>query len=244
MCQIQTLSIYNAIKVQQAGTQRTGIVGAIEDIVGAVLGEGSNDLSFASDLLGRGLLCEATSLPSRAFQTMTQTMYGFSEQFPIAAEYVPITCTFSMPLFGTSSPIITSLENRALEAVLPSAVKVTIKTPATNPLPAFFSAWQNLIQNATNGPASGFNLRFPSEYYTTMQVITYDKQDNVSLVYAFENVYPRLVESVPVSWSADGFAKQQVSFQYSHWHLLHTNPSKLSIGLSGVPFIGGGTINF
>ena len=150
-----------------------------------------------------------------------------------------------MPLFGSSNPVITGLENMVLGELLPENISVTVKNPATNPLPIFFSAWQNLIHDLTDGPASGMNFSFPADYYTTMQIVTFDKQDNASLVYVFDKVYPVVVESVALDWSAqDSFTKLTVSFLYSNWRVIKANPSKLSIGVNvNLPF-GGGTLTF
>ncbi len=239
LCQIQTQKIYDAVRNQVAATVRTGIFGGIESVFASLLGEQNNDIGFAADMLARGLLCHSAHLPSRAFQTTSQTMYGFQERFPIATEYTPIGCSFYLPLFGAQNPIINSLENFAANALLPDNIHVNIKNPATNPLPFFFSAWQNLIQNATDGPASGFNLKFPDEYYTSMQVMMFDKQDNASLTYMFDKVYPLSVESVPVQWEgSEQFARITVSFAYSTWRIVKTNPSKLTINIGGVPIVG------
>jgi hypothetical protein len=244
LCQIETTKIFNAIKNQVAATVRTGIVGAIEDLVGTLFGEANNDIGFAADMLARGLLCTGVHLPSRTIQTTVQTMYGFSEHFPVGTGYAPLDCAFMLPLFGTKSAIINSLEDRLLGKILPDNINVFMKNPTTNPLPAFFSAWQNLMQNATNGPESGFNLSFPDDYYTTAHVVTFDRQDNATLTYQFNKVFPVSVEAVPLQWGSDSFAAMGVSFQYSHWQIIKTNPSKLSISIGGIPLIGGGTITF
>jgi hypothetical protein len=223
-------------------TARTGILGAIEDIWGSLLGEGLNDIQFAADMVNRGLLCDSTSLPSRGITTMPQTMYGFAENFPVQSEYIPIQCTFLLPMFGAVNPFFNSLENAVVNAVLPDSIQVRIGNPATNPLPMFFAMWQNVIQDASNGVDSGFNFSFPGDYYTTMQLIMFDKQDNASLIYILDRVYPETVTPPAVSWDGTDFAKLTVSFRYSTFRLVKPNPSKLSITVD-TP-IGGGTITF
>ncbi len=86
------------------------------------------------------------------------------------------------------------------------------------------------------------NFKFPAEYYTSMQLIMFDKQDNASLTYVFDKVYPVVVSGSPVSWNSTEISKLDVSFMYSNWRIIKTNPSKLSIGIN-TP-IGGGTITF
>lgn len=142
--------------------------------------------------LAQGFVCSQARLPDRGFGMVDQYMYGITEHFPVSTEYSSFDATFLMPY-------ATNIDN-------------------DNALPRFFNYWQNQIQNNLRGPKSGFDFRFPSEYYGSILLTTYDRKNRGTLTYKFENVYPATVNSVPLSWGEnDKFAELPVSFNFSYW---------------------------
>lgn len=149
--------------------------------------------------LARGLVVESAQLPPRALETMSHNMYGISEEFPYSSEYNDLQVTFVMPLVASDCPI-----------------------------PRFFNYWHNYIHHNQNGPSDGLDFRFPNEYYGTMILSLFDNRDNPSLSYKFEKVYPKLVQSVPVSWEqSNEVLKFNVTFAYSYWTLIPYSPPPL-----------------
>jgi hypothetical protein len=167
-----------------------GIFNAIENIGAAV--ETKTTMPIVAQWLARGMLCDTTSLPSRGLETTDLSMYGFGEKFPFHTEYVPLDCTFMMPL-----------------------------TLGDNALPRFLNYWQNYIQSGQEGPESGMDFRFPSEYYGSIILAMFDRKNEPTIVYKFTNIYPVTVQSVPVSWEqSNEYLKCAVTFNYSSWKIL------------------------
>lgn len=138
-----------------------------------------------------GLICDTTRLPSRALDIVPLTLYGVSENFPVKTEYTPLECTFLTPLVG-----------------------------ARNILPEFFTLWLDQIQSIPNGMESGRDLNWPQNYYGSVELTTYDKANRKSLTYYFENVYPKSMEGIQVSWSEQSeMTKLSVTFMYSTWKI-------------------------
>lgn len=143
-----------------------------------------------------GIICDTTRLPSRAFDQVPLTLYGVTEQFPTKTEYTPLECTFLTPLVG-----------------------------ARNILPEFFTLWMNQIQSVPNGMSSTRDMGWPQDYYGSIELSTYDRENNTSLTYYFENVYPKSMEGMGVSWSEESeMTRLSVAFTYSTWKLLPFTP--------------------
>jgi hypothetical protein len=146
----------------------------------------------AGSWLARGLVCESTSLPSRSFEEISQTMYGLSEKYPVHTTYLNHSCTFLLPLLQNDNPIV-----------------------------RFFNFWQNFVQNAFNGPESGLNFQFPDTYRGQMYLTMYDKQDHATVTYFFDRVYPQTVDASNLSWdSTNEVLRLPVSFTFSYWKML------------------------
>jgi hypothetical protein len=180
---------------------------ATGDLGGSLLGQISSIVQTAASIensvlsvpqvvkwLAQGYLCNDVRLPSREFGTTDLSMYGITEHFPVHTEYSAITCQFMMPYAYISND---------------SAV------------PRFFNYWQNQIQHAQRGPDSGFDFNFPSDYYGTMLITTFDRKNKGGLTYKFTNVYPKTVDSVPLSWALqDQYCMLPVSFNFSYFTVL------------------------
>lgn len=195
--------------------------------------------------LQRGLLCEATRLPSRQFETTPLSIYGYEEKYPTFTTYTDLECTFLAPLFPSSS----AAGNGELR----------------NEVHDLFTTWQALVQNPTSVQVNGavqildgtMNLSFPDTYRLKdgMVLETFspfnpkrnsgqiglagninvprlgiqragirfgEPSEDVPLpptaTYRMYNVYPITVESVPVSWgSVDETVRVTVTFAYSYW---------------------------
>lgn len=161
--------------------------------------------------LAFGFLASSARLPDRGFGLTSSGMYGITEHFPYHSECSNLECTFLMPH--------------------------TTNVLQDNGIPRFFNFWQNQIQNATDGPTSGFDFRFPSQYYATLIITLLDKKDNGSISYKFDNVYPSLVGSVPVGWDhSSTFIQLPVTFTFSYWKVLtHLE----SVGLTTLDKVAG-----
>lgn len=149
----------------------------------------------AKDWLARGILCESTNLPDRAFAETQMTQYGFTEQIPYHSEFTTLDCVFNTPLRS-----------------------------ADNPVPRLFHKWQNLIQDLSQGYESSRDFTFSGTnhtngYYGELQLGVFDRQNNLTLRYDFERVYPQTVQSTPVTWHEENeFTKLTCGFTFSVWH--------------------------
>lgn len=152
--------------------------------------------------LGRGLVCESARLPDRGFNTIPVHQYGFTEEVPNKSTHSTFDCVFRMPLVG-----------------------------GDNIVPRFFSYWQHYIQNAGKGTESSFDFRFPNSYYGSIYLSLYDRQNNPTITYHFERVYPMTVSTNGVGWEAENqFMTLPVSFNYSTWKIIpYTPPPILTI---------------
>lgn len=146
--------------------------------------------------LESGFLCTTTRLPDRSFEETQMTQYGLTEQFPFHTQYTSQDCTFNTPLKN-----------------------------GDNPVPRVFSAWQNLIQDGSGGYSeSTRDFTFPSEFYGHLLIGALDRANRCTLLYHFENAYPKTVESMPVTWSEQNeVATLGVSFTFSSWVMLPFN---------------------
>jgi hypothetical protein len=158
----------------------------------------TGSMQKAQHWLGRGVICESTKLPDRAFAETEMTQYGFTEQFPFHTEFTSLSCVFNTPLNGSDNPVM-----------------------------RVFHAWQNLIQDVSKGYGDSprdftFSGTGPTDgYYGTVQIGVFDRQNHPTIAYEFERVYPKLVDSVDVSWGApDQFTKLSVGFTFSVWRIL------------------------
>lgn len=151
--------------------------------------------------LAKGILCESTNLPDRAFAETPMTQYGLTEQFPYHSEFTTLDCTFNTPLYGTD-----------------------------NPVPRMFHAWQNLIQDMRGGYNSSRDFSFSGTnssngYYGELFIGVFDRQNNPTIAYEFERVYPRVVQSTPVTWREENeLTKLTVGFTFSAWRPLTNVP--------------------
>ena len=154
----------------------------------------------AATWIHEGVVCAATNLPDRGFGETKMTIYGITEQFPFHSEYATLDCIFLTPLFKQE-----------------------------NPIPRIFQKWQNLIQDMSSGYAGStkdftFSGTGPDNgYYGNIHLGMFDNHNALSLSYAFERVYPKVVQSTPVNWHEEHeITKLGVNFTYSTWTLLPT----------------------
>jgi hypothetical protein len=173
--------------------------------------------------LARGLVCDATRLPDKSFETAEQTMYGITENFPVHTTFTDLTCNFLLPLYSND-----------------------------NAVPRFFNYWFNFIQNQSRGLESGMNFSFPDDYRGQLLLSTIDRKDHVTSTYYFDRVFPKTLQSVELSWDATNeVAKLPVDFTYSYWTLLPYQPPPIveintplgTIGIGADLNIGGLPIN-
>jgi hypothetical protein len=170
----------------------------------------SDALTAVNTWLQKGLLATTARLPDRGFATTELMLYGITEHIPYHAETSPLDITFQMPLTTTGSMF--GRQGSGFH---------------NNGVPRFFWQWQNQIQNMLLGPDSGFDFRFPSNYYATMFITLADRQNQETATYQFNKVYPATVASVPLSWEDSSFAHLPVSFRYSTYQMLAENGSQI-----------------
>ncbi len=156
--------------------------------------------------LAQGYLVDNARLPDRGFGVVGLSMYGITEHFPMHAEYSAFDCNFLMP-YATN-------------------------VGHDNAVPRFFNYWQNQMQRNANGPDSGFDFKFPGDYYASILLTALDNKNRGTITYKFDRVYPKTVNSVQMSWSdSDKFASLPVSFNFSYWTVM---PVAESLALSFV----------
>ena len=155
---------------------------------------------IARDWLGRGFVCESTNLPDRAFTVTQMTQYGITEQFPFHTEFTSLDCVFNTPLVQMGPE------------------------ETDNPIPRVFHAWQNLIQDLSSTyEESSRDFTFAGSssvdgYYGEIQLGVFDRQNNLTLAYEFQRVYPRVVQATPVTWKEENeLAKLSIGFTFSIW---------------------------
>jgi hypothetical protein len=171
--------------------------GGIFDVVDKVLALENSVLAVPQVVkwLAQGYLVSDARLPDRGFGMVDLSMYGITEHFPVHAEYSSMDCTFLMPY-------ATNVSN-------------------DNAVPRFFNYWQSQIQRNLNGPDSGFDFKFPGDYYGTILLTALDRKNKGTITYKFDRVYPKTVDTVQMSWAdTDKFATLPVSFNFSYWTVL------------------------
>lgn len=154
----------------------------------------------ARDWLAKGFVCESTNLPDRAFEETQMTQYGITEQFPYHTAFTSLDCVFNTPLVQTTPQ------------------------DTDNPIPRVFHAWQNLIQDMSGTyEESSRDFTFAGSgsadgYYGEIQMGVFDRQNNLTLAYEFQRVYPRIVQSTPVTWKeTNELTKLSIGFTFSTW---------------------------
>lgn len=185
--------------VVQIFVQPTMVANIILQQLGSGLGLGTIDAGVAVTnvvkWLYTGFLASTARLPSRGFGVIDLAMYGITEHFPYHAEFTTFDCTFMMPH-------TTNILN-------------------DNGVPRWFNYWQNQIQNINDGPNSGLDFSFPSNYYATILLTLLDRKDRGTITYQFDKCYPVTVDSSQLSWEQENqFTQLPVSFQFSTWKQL------------------------
>lgn len=165
-----------------------------------------------AEWLAKGILCESTNLPDRAFAETQMTQYGLTEQFPFHSEFTSLQCVFNTPLRSTGD------------------------TRNDNPVPRFFHSWQDLIQDLSEGYDSTRDFTFSGTnhtngYYGELQLGVFDRHNNLTIAYEFERVYPQIIQATPVSWREENeLTKLAVGFTFSTWRAI---PQDKAEGLFG-----------
>jgi hypothetical protein len=168
----------------------------------------------AVEWLNRGILCESTNLPDRAFAETQMTQYGLTEQFPIHSEFTTLDCTFNTPLI-----VVQSSDGRSAGQM-------------DNPVPRVFHAWQNLIQDMSTGYDSSRDFTFSGTssdngYYGEIEIAVFDRLNTPTLLYSFERAYPRVIQSTPVTWREENeLARLTVGFTFSVWRVVPLSDTK------------------
>lgn len=161
---------------------------------------GQSAVSQTISRLLQGLLVDTAHLPNRQFGMIDLAMYGLTEHFPFHAEYTTLKCTFLLPLSESGA---------------------TGDTQPDNPVLRFFNYWHDQIQDNESGPSAGLDFGFPSDYYATIQLTMFDRQNKGAITYQFDNAYPKLIDTIQVSWAEnDKFATLPVEFVFSYWTIL------------------------
>lgn len=164
----------------------------------------TNSERQAIDWLGKGILVESTNLPDRAFQEVEMTQYGLTEQVPYHSQFTTLACVLNTPLSTRSGG--------------PDDV-----------VPRVFHSWQNLIQDFKTGYDSTRDFTFSGTnsqngYYGEVDLVVFDRQNRPTMQYHFERVYPRVVESTPVTWREESeFTRLSVGFTFSTWYPVPLN---------------------
>ena len=147
------------IPVANIGTN-AGAVGPIRS-VGYEL---ARKYSRAAQLLNEGLLCEATTTPSRELDTTSMGIYGLDEKYPVYTTYTDHDCKFLAPLVSRNGKHHNDVAN-------------------------IFHEWQDAVQDANIAGvgASEFgritnNQGFPDQYRLTQGMVldqfsTYNPKD-------------------------------------------------------------------
>lgn len=158
-------------------------------------------LPLAAQWLSRGVLINTARTPSRAMEMLSMRTYGVTEHFPYNSEYTPLEVTMPLPLFAGDSVV-----------------------------PRFFNFWQNMAQAQFRGPEDGADMSFPDDYYGSLVLGLFDRKNNPTLIYKFENVYPSAVQSSELSWqSTNEMMQLAITFQYSYFKILsRTSPEALA----------------
>lgn len=151
--------------------------------------------------LREGVLCSATRLPDRSFDTVQMTQYGLTEQFPYKTDFTALDCTFLLPIYV-----------------------------GKNTVASIFYAWQNHIQDLSQGVVSSKrDFRWPDDYYSEARLYTFDRQNNTTGCYVFDRLYPKAVESVPVTWTDNSeMAQLNVTFAFSTWRFIASESAAMA----------------
>jgi hypothetical protein len=154
-------------------------------------GNRSVEVEQALTWLAQGALCDRARVPDRAFDTVQMTQYGITEQFPYKSDYTALDCSFLLPIHN-----------------------------GRNVLSQVFTLWMNAVQNIQDGLGSDRDFTWPSDYYATAKLFTLDRTNRTTACYVFERLYPKAVESIPVTWTEESeIARLNVSFVFTSWHM-------------------------
>ena len=151
--------------------------------------------------------CDSAQLPGVSFGTdnIKHSGYGVQEARPYEVLFEPFSTTF----IGDS-------QGRILQ---------------------YFHDWVKYINNfpiESSGGIGGTSNRrntfsYPVDYYTRVQVLTYDNTGEQIKQYTLENAYPVTVGTVDVNWNnMDGLVSIPITFQYHSWTV-----DSFSVGNSG-----------
>lgn len=78
--------------------------------------------------------------------------------------------------------------------------------------------WHNFI-NAPEGNVSKFATSSPNEYKSTIQVLQFDKSNNITRVYTLVGAFPTTQPLVELNWDTPNIQEFQVTFAYDY-HLV------------------------
>jgi hypothetical protein len=141
--------------------------------------------------------CDSAQLPGVSLGTdnVKHAGYGVQEARPYSVLFEPFSCTF----IGDS-------QGQILQ---------------------YFHNWMKFINNwpiENTGSVVTSKIRdtfsYPSDYYTRVQVITYDNTGEEVKQYTLENAYPLTVGSVDVNWNnIDALVSIPMTFQYHSWNV-------------------------
>lgn len=76
----------------------------------------------------------------------------------------------------------------------------------------FFDAWMNYINPVYNN-----NMRYKSDYSTTIVVNQYDVSGELSYSVNLVDAFPVSINQMDLAWGDDGYHKLSVTFAYTYW---------------------------
>lgn len=90
----------------------------------------------------------------------------------------------------------------------------------------FFESWMKYTTNESisgeNSSTSGnffYQVKYPKEYYGSLEITKFERNYSSSLVYNFVNVFPISIASIPISYEVASLLKVTVSMSYIRYYI-------------------------
>ena len=138
------------------------------------------------------LRAEAAEIPGRSLATSENRIYGPIRKMPYSQIYADTTMSFHC-------------DHKMNELKL-------------------FNSWMSAIidpgkgVSGESGALRPFNVKYYSEYTTTIEIQQFDEKGNISYVCKLLEAFPIIMAALPLSWaSVDEYHKLQISFAYRYW---------------------------
>lgn len=148
--------------------------------------------------------CEGAQLPG--YQLLSHNMrrftYGTNETRPFAPNFQPIELTFAMD----SDAEIWELFNSWTQSIMPHDAVDGINTSS--------------VYETSVGAREVYQLAYKTEYVTDMNILIYDKNNNLIKNFFFREAFPTNINAVPLNWNAfDEYARFTVFIEYLDWYI-------------------------